>query len=69
MVLTAAALDWEPLPPRLPFWLRVYGWLLSRAEFVHRALRDVYGTRIGFALVWANIILWSLDLINRALPC
>ena len=69
MVLSAYSLDWEPLPPRLPLWMRVYGWVLSRAEFVHRALRDLYRTRIGFVLVWANIVLWSLYLLAGVLPC
>ncbi len=69
MVLTAAALDWEPRPPRIPFWMRVYGWILSRLEFVHRALRDVYATRTGFVLVWLNVALWSLYFVTRAFPC
>ena len=66
MVLSAYSLDWEPMPPRLPLWMRVVGWILSRAEFVHRAMRDLYRTRIGFALVWANVVLWSLNILSRA---
>ena len=60
MVLTAASLDWEPRPPRLPLRLRIAGWFLSRAEFVHRELKALYRTWYGFLLVWLNIALWAM---------
>ncbi len=47
------------------FSMRAAGFLLSRAEFVHRCVRDVYRTRTGYLLVWANVILWSLYLLTE----
>jgi hypothetical protein len=57
------------MPPKLPLRLRVAGWLLSRAEFAHRGLRDVYRTPLGFLLVWTNVAFWSFLLLERFLPC
>ena len=57
------------MPPRLPLRFRVAGFILSRAEFVHRELRDLYRTPLGFLLVWMNVALWSLALLERVFPC
>lgn len=72
--IRAVDCDYEPLrggrsADRLPLRLRVAGFLLSRAEFVHRELRDLYRTPLGFLLVWMNVALWSLALLERILPC
>ena len=66
LVYSAAALDWEPpAKPVLPLRLRVAGFLLSRAEFVHREFRGFYRTWYGFGLVWLNVGLWSMVAFTR----
>lgn len=55
-------------PSRLPAWMRVAGWLLSRVEFVHRGIRDNCRTPLGVALVWANVASWTLCIIVADLP-
>lgn len=57
------------MPPRLPLRFRVAGFLLSRAEFVHRELRDFYRTPLGFLLVWYNVVIWSFSLLERIVRC
>ncbi len=57
------------MPPKLPLRFRVAGFLLSRAEFVHRELRDFYRTPLGFLLVWMNVALWSFSLLERIVRC
>lgn len=57
------------MPPRLPLRFRVAGFLLSRAEFVHRELRDFYRTPLGFLLVWSNVVIWSFSLLERIVRC
>lgn len=54
---------------RLPLRLRVAGFLLSRAEFVHRELRDFYRTPLGFMLVWSNVVLWTTAIMERIVRC
>ena len=54
---------------RLPLRLRVAGFLLSRAEFVHRELRDFYRTPLGFMLVWSNVVLWTIAFMERIVRC
>lgn len=54
---------------RLPLRLRVAGFLLSRAEFVHRELRDFYRTPLGFMLVWSNVVLWTIAIMERIVRC
>lgn len=69
LVYSAAALDWEPPAkksiPRLPLRERIFNWILSRAEFVHRGIRDFYRTPLGFLLVWLNVGLLAFVVASR----
>ena len=66
IVLSAAALDWEPPAKKLlPLHLRIAGWILSRAEAIHRELKALYKTWYGFTLVWLNVGLWTLAAATR----
>lgn len=64
----AIDLDWEP-PARASLSTsaaaRFGRWAFSRSEIVGRAFRDLYRSRGGFMLVWANVILWTIYAIIK----
>ncbi len=55
--------------PKLPLRFRVAGFLLSRAEFVHRELRDFYRTPLGSAMLKAAAYLVAGFAVLLLLAC